>query len=108
MRKLSLVVSLLAGGLASGCMGSGGSAPAAITVNVSSNPSTTKGVQFSAQVQFTATVTNDPQNRGVTWTITGPSCAGANNPCGTVSPTTTPAANPQLTPHRPTRPQPTR
>src|ERR1700682_4828247 len=32
---------------------------------------------------FTATVTNDAQNKGVTWTLSGAGCAGAT--CGTVS-----------------------
>ena len=41
-------------------------------------------VQADATAQFTATVTNDPANKGVTWTVT---CAKA--PCGTVSPSAT-------------------
>ena len=55
--------------------------PAAIAVSVS--PSTAM-VQASATAKFTATVTNDPANKGVTWTV---SCSAA--PCGTVSPTAT-------------------
>jgi dienelactone hydrolase len=41
-------------------------------------------VQAGATAQFTATVTNDPANKGVTWTVT---CSKA--PCGTVSPAIT-------------------
>jgi dienelactone hydrolase len=44
---------------------------------------TTATVPVDTTAQFTATVTNDPQNKGVTWSV---SCA--TTPCGTVSPTT--------------------
>jgi hypothetical protein len=89
MGKVSLVVSLLAAGWVTGCMGGGAGAPPAITVTVTSVPSTANGVQANAQVQFTATVTNDSQNQGVTWAVTGASCSGAGNPCGTLSFTNT-------------------
>ncbi len=46
-------------------------APTAATVNVSKTQN------------FTATVTNDTQNKGVTWTLTGTGCSGAT--CGTLS-----------------------
>ncbi len=41
-------------------------------------------VQAGATTQFTATVTNDAANKGVTWTVT---CSAS--PCGTVSPAAT-------------------
>jgi dienelactone hydrolase len=53
----------------------------AVAVSVSPNSAT---VQPSKTTNFTATVTNDPANAGVNWTV---SCSVA--PCGIVSPTTT-------------------
>src|SRR6202040_2917124 len=50
---------------------------------VVSPPSQT--VQVSQSQAFTATVQNDSQNKGVTWTLTGTSCAGVA--CGTLSST---------------------
>ena len=52
-----------------------------ITVSVAPGAST---VQAGATAQFTATVTNDSANKGVTWTVT---CSAA--PCGIVAPTAT-------------------
>jgi hypothetical protein len=48
----------------------------------------TQNVDLAANGTFTATVTNDSQNKGVTWTVTGAGCSGTGNPCGTVAPTT--------------------
>ena len=55
-------------------------APAPISVNVAPTPAS---VQASQQQSFTATVTNDSQNLGVKWTLSGPGCSGAT--CGTLS-----------------------
>jgi hypothetical protein len=56
-------------------------APPAITVSVSP---TTATVQISGGSQvFTPTVTNDSQNQGVNWTLSGAGCTGAA--CGTLS-----------------------
>src|SRR5208283_2493412 len=42
------------------------------------------GVQAGAGTQpFTATLQNDTQNKGVTWTVSGAGCSGAT--CGTLS-----------------------
>ena len=68
--------------LLAGCGGSG-TPPSLVTVSVSS-PSAT--VVAGTSMQFVATVTNDPVNRGVTWTIT---CSAATSACGSVSPTIT-------------------
>ena len=68
--------------LLAGCGGSS-TPPSLITVSVSS-PSAT--VVAGTSMQFVATVTNDPVNRGVTWTIR---CSAAT--CGSVSPTITPS-----------------
>ncbi len=57
-------------------------APAAIIVSVSP---TTASVQVGAALPFTATVQNDSQNKGVTWTLSGTGCSGAT--CGTLSAT---------------------
>ncbi|MDE3136723.1 MAG: hypothetical protein KGL59_09120, partial [Acidobacteriota bacterium] len=56
-------------------------------VAVSVSP-TTATVPINTRATFTATVTNDPTNAGVTWTLTqsGQSCSPA---CGGVSPTST-------------------
>jgi hypothetical protein len=54
--------------------------PPAIGVTV--NP-TTAVAQIGKTQSFTATVQNDAQNKGVTWTLTGAGCSGAA--CGTLS-----------------------
>ena len=60
------------------------SAPLPIAVSVS--PATTS-VQVSTTAIFTASVQNDSQNKGVTWSVSGPGCSGAT--CGTLSNVTT-------------------
>jgi hypothetical protein len=55
----------------------------AIVVSVS--PMTASIATGGATSSFTATVQNDSQNKGVTWTLSGADCSGAT--CGTVSPT---------------------
>ena len=55
--------------------------PPAISVTVSPlNSSVEVGVDTQ---QFSATVTNDPQNNGVTWNLSGAGCSGSA--CGTLS-----------------------
>lgn len=64
--------------------------PPAIAVSVSpTNPT----VVLNATQQFTATVTNDSANKGVTWALTqgGTSCAPG---CGAVSPSSTASGSP--------------
>jgi hypothetical protein len=58
-------------------------APAGLSVSVT--PSTATVSEGSSQ-KFTATVQNDPGNKGVTWTLSGTGCSGAA--CGTLSSTT--------------------
>jgi Fe-S cluster assembly iron-binding protein IscA len=60
------------------------SAPLPIAVSVS--PATTS-VQVSTAANFTASVQNDSQNKGVIWSVSGPGCSGAT--CGTLSNVTT-------------------
>src|SRR5258708_7397528 len=65
------------------------SASAAIAIAVPAPPvkvvvsPASQTVQVSQSQAFTATVQNDPQNKGVTWTLSGPGCAGPA--CGTLS-----------------------
>jgi hypothetical protein len=56
---------------------------APITVSLSQ---TAVSVMVNATTTFTATVGNDPLNKGVSWTVSGTGCSGAM--CGTVAPTT--------------------
>jgi hypothetical protein len=51
-----------------------------ISVTVAPTP---QNVQTSQAQPFTATVANDAQNKGVTWTLSGAGCTGAS--CGTLS-----------------------
>ena len=55
----------------------------AVTVTPASSNIATGGVTQT----LTASVQNDSQNKGVTWTLSGTNCSGAG--CGTVSPTST-------------------
>jgi hypothetical protein len=92
----SFVVTCIVGVFLSGCAqvnsnggsngGSGGGTsggstpPAAIAVTMSLAATS---VQVGATQSFTATVANDPSNKGVTWTLSGSGCSGAT--CGTLS-----------------------
>ena len=77
------------------CGGGGGggetptpSAPAAISVSIS--PSTRANIDQGQAVSFTATVLNDANSKGVTWSASGTGVTGTG--CGTFSnPTTTTA-----------------
>jgi hypothetical protein len=65
------------------------SASSTITVGPPSNISvavapSTASVTTNGVANFTATVTNDTSNLGVTWTLSGAGCSGAT--CGSVSP----------------------
>jgi hypothetical protein len=73
-------------------------ATAAITI-AAPNPRVTVAVSPASQTvpvnhtqDFTATVQNDPQSKGVTWTLSGAGCAGAL--CGTLSNTTSASGAP--------------
>jgi Fe-S cluster assembly iron-binding protein IscA len=54
------------------------------SIQVSITPSGYLGVDVSTTQQFTATVSNDPGNLGVAWTLSGSGCSGTT--CGTISP----------------------
>src|SRR5215831_9473998 len=77
---------LLCAALVIGEFGCGGSsAPPPIPVTVSVDPPST-ALQGVGGQSFTATVSNDPNNAGVTWKVSCPSA-----PCGSVSPVQTPS-----------------
>lgn len=83
---------LFAGWVVSGCGGGGESGPTptkAVTVAV--GPATAT-VGASLTQSFTATVANDAQNKGTTWTLSGSGCTGAA--CGTLSSTMTASGAP--------------
>lgn len=63
-----------------------GTTPTVIRINMAP---ASANVQVNATQQFTATVTNDTSNAGVTFQLTGTSCSGAT--CGTLSSTTAPS-----------------
>jgi Fe-S cluster assembly iron-binding protein IscA len=63
------------------------SAPLPISVTI--NPSFTS-VQLSTAADFSATLQNDSQNKGVTWSLSGTGCSGAT--CGTLTNVTTTTA----------------
>jgi Fe-S cluster assembly iron-binding protein IscA len=64
------------------------SASAVVTITsliqLSITPTGFVGVDVSTTRQFTATISNDPGNSGVTWTVSGSGCSGTA--CGTISP----------------------
>jgi hypothetical protein len=66
MKKLSLLLILALGSVFSGC---GSSAPPVIRVAVS--PNTAQTIDQGQQKSFTASVTNDAANKGVTWSVSG-------------------------------------
>jgi hypothetical protein len=82
--QFSLAALLALCAFLSGC-GGGASTPrqSASTISVSVSPSSST-VQAGIGTQpFTATLQNDKQSEGVTWSLTGTGCAG--NSCGTLS-----------------------
>src|SRR5215472_1212116 len=88
---VSIPLFLSAVAFLSGCSGAAPSNPGppptpAISVSVSP---TASSVQLSQTQNFTATVANDAQNKGVTWTLSG--CSGAA--CGSLSATSSPSGS---------------
>lgn len=79
MRRVLLAATILSVVSFFGC-GGGSSAPPAIAVAVS--PSSTQTVDQGQSKAFTATVSNDSTNAGVTWSVAGTGCTG--NACGTL------------------------
>jgi hypothetical protein len=91
-RARQLLIYALASALAflSGCGGGSSSAPSpepptgTSVISVGVSP-TSASVQTGQSQNFTATVANDNQNKGVTWALSGAGCTGGA--CGTVSST---------------------
>src|SRR5205807_4676065 len=86
----SLTVTITAASVADGSK----AASAIITVpaiQVAINPASVSVATLGTQ-QFTATVTNDPGTKGVSWSLTqgGANCSPG---CGTIAPATTPSVN---------------
>jgi hypothetical protein len=80
VKKLGLVLALSV--LMCGCGGSGsGSQQPPVSISVSISPSTQTQIDQGQTVDFTAAVTNDAGNRGVTWSASGSGCMGTS--CGT-------------------------
>ena len=84
---LSFVIVLCFAGLALALLGGCGDAsnggtdpPPAIVLSLSLSLAS---VQVGGTQSFTATVTNDSQNKGVSWALSGSGCSGAT--CGTLS-----------------------
>lgn len=86
--KKSGLVSLLGAGLLVGCGGAGPAAAPSISVAVLA-PSMPQTVSAGQTLSISATVANDPQNAGVTWTVT---CSAPS--CGSVNPSRTPSGMP--------------
>lgn len=94
MKKLVLavcgVVSICSCG-GGGGGGGGTTAPAApLSISVSISPSTPVTIDQGQAVKFTATVLNDTNSKGVTWSASGTGVAGTE--CGTFSSATTTTA----------------
>ena len=83
--------------LLTGCGSSGSTSksnspsPSSSFISVSVSP-TASSAQVSQTQSFTATVTSDAQNRGVTWSLSGASCSGVT--CGTLSATSSASGAP--------------
>jgi hypothetical protein len=82
------LVAALGGSVLLGCSGGGHATIITVPVSVSLSP-TMATVPVGATARLTATVSNDPSNSGVTWTL---SCSAAD--CGIISPRVTPSGTP--------------
>ena len=84
MKKLALAVSILV--LTCGC---GSNAPPTLVV-VGINPVNPINIDQGQTQVFTASAANDPTNKGVLWTASGPGCSGSA--CGTFTNVTSTSA----------------
>jgi dienelactone hydrolase len=94
--RLSLAGILVALAFALSNFGCGGGQAASLPITVMLSPATAT-VDSSGIQQFTATVTNDPTNKGVTWTISPASGAGTLSNMTSTSATYTAPASPAST-----------
>jgi hypothetical protein len=86
MKKLALALSIL--GLMCGCSSNSPSSASLIAVTIT--PASPPSIDQGQTLRFSASLTNDTANKGVTWSVSGPGCAGAA--CGTLSNVTTTSA----------------
>src|ERR1035437_6481374 len=86
MRKIALFLSVLS--LLCGC-GGGGSSKKTPVISVSMAPSSQMAIDQGQTLNYTATVTNDSNAAGVSWSMSGTACTGAA--CGTFTGGTTSA-----------------
>ena len=87
MKKLVLILSGLL--FLCGC-GSGSSSHTPRVISVSLSPSAQTNIDQGQTLNYTASVTNDTANAGVTWSLSGTGCTGSA--CGTFTGGTTTAA----------------
>jgi hypothetical protein len=80
MRKSALIV---ISGLLFLCACGGGSKSAPPAVSIALTPSAQTSIDQAQTLNFTASVTNDSGNKGVTWSLSGTGCSGAA--CGTLT-----------------------
>ena len=85
-KKVVFTAALFALMLAVGCATGGNGAGSGITVTVSDNSIPVAALNQSLAI--TATVSPSTANPAVNWTITGTSCTGSGNPCGSFTSTT--------------------
>jgi Putative Ig domain len=88
MKKAILTLLLVAPLVILGC--SGNSHVEVKSVGVTIAATGVQAIDQGQQVGLTATVTNDVNNQGVTWSLSGTGCSGAG--CGTLTNTTTTGA----------------
>ncbi len=83
MKKLALALLILMS--MSGCTSNQPASASLIAVSVT--PALPPSVDQGQSLSFTASLINDKTNQGVTWSVSGPGCAGSS--CGTLSNVTT-------------------
>ena len=86
MKKLVLALSVLV--LMCGCSSNQPSSASLIAVTIT--PANPPNIDQGQTLRFTVSLTNDSASKGVTWSLSGPGCAGAT--CGTLSNVTTTSA----------------
>ncbi len=85
--------------LLTACSGGSSDSDGGPPVVVSLSPGNTAAVYASTSQQFAASVENDPNNRGVTWSLKGTGCN--RSPCGTLTDVTTNSVTYTAPPHVP-------
>jgi hypothetical protein len=74
----------------SACGGGTGTHTTPPVISVSLTPSAQSNIDVAQTLKFTATVANDTNSKGVTWSVSGTGCSGSA--CGTFTNTTTTTA----------------